>query len=248
MFSKIRSYVAGLASTALMLSACARLPPTETPIPTIEATRTNASGRTLIVMLPGMGDRAETFVTEEFMETAREHDFDAIAVDAHFAYYRERSLVTRIREDVVAPAQAKGYENIWFLGISMGGFGALLYTQAHPTDVNGVILLAPWLGGDKIVSDVRSADSLGTWDPDGKDFPAHEIDVWRWLQAETVTAGGAPIVLAYGDSDRLAGAYAPLLDVIPDANTYTRTGNHKWTTWRPLWAQIAAELEPGRRR
>ncbi|MDH3622082.1 MAG: lysophospholipase [Gammaproteobacteria bacterium] len=243
MLTKAKKLIALAASATLMLSACLRLPPTEATIPTVGTARDNGAGRTLIVMLPGMGDRAKSFVSEEFFDIAQERGYDTIAVDAHLGYYRERSLVSRLQEDVIEPAQAQGYDNIWLLGISMGGFGALYYAQARPDDIAGLILLAPWLGGDEIVNDILAAESLGTWTPGEQDFPTHEIDVWRWLQAETSDPHGKPIVLAYGNSDRLAGAYSPLLERIPDANVYTRNGGHKWTTWRPLWTQIAGSFK-----
>lgn len=245
MLKMAKKLIAMAASATLLLSACLRLPPTETPIPKIESIHEHAAGRSLIIMLPGVGDRAGSFAKQEFTAIAGQHGFDTVAVDAHLGYYQDRSLLTRMREDVVRPARAIGYEDIWLLGISMGGFGALSYAHAHPEDIDGLILLAPWLGGDTITDDVRAAPSLAAWRADGIDSPAYEIDVWQWLQQETNKPEGKPIVLAYGTSDRLAGSYAPLLEVIPASRTHTRNGGHKWTTWRPLWQNIAAQLASG---
>jgi pimeloyl-ACP methyl ester carboxylesterase len=244
MASRLKALFTLAVSAPALLAGCISLPPTETPIPQLGNNGTDAAGKTLVIMLPGMGDRAETFEEQEFLDIGRRNGFDTIAVDAHFGYYRERSLLPRLREDVIQPARAKGYENIWLLGISLGGFGSLLYAEAHPGDIDGLILLAPYVGSDELVADLKAASSLHAWNPDGKDFPEHEINVWRWLQSETAKTGGKPILLGYGRSDRLAGAYGPLLPSLDGANVYARDGNHKWTTWTPLWSSIASDLGP----
>jgi enterochelin esterase-like enzyme len=41
----------------------------------------------------------------------------------------------------------------------------------------------------------------------------------------------------------MAEDYRVLTDVIEPSSVYTLEGGHKWTTWRPLWEQIAADLD-----
>jgi pimeloyl-ACP methyl ester carboxylesterase len=189
-----------------------------------------------------MGDRAETFVTEQFFDIGEQHELATLAVDAHFGYYRKRSLLPQLREEVILPARAQGYDQVWLLGISLGGFGSLLYASEHADDIDGLILLAPYVGDDKIIRDVKASGRIADWNPDGKGFPDHEVAVWRWLQQEMANPNGKPIVLGYGRSDRLAEAYTPLVEVMNSNRVYARDGNHKWTTWRPLWQEIAAAL------
>ena len=69
-------------------------------------------------------------------------------------------IVERIREDIIIPAKARGYRNIWMLGISMGGMGAIWYDRTHPGDVNGLILLSPYLGEKTIVETIEKAGGL----------------------------------------------------------------------------------------
>jgi len=241
MFSRASKLI-GL-STTLILSACLRLPATEAPIPHIKSTGDEAANNTLVIMLPGRGDRAETFAGSGFIDIGRQHDFDVVAVDAHFGYYRERSLIPRLREDVIKPARAQGYETIWLLGVSMGGFGSLLYAQAHPGDIDGLILLAPYVGGDKVINDINAAGALSRWNPTGKNLPDHEVDMWRWLQTQTSKPDGTPVFLGYGRSDDLVSAYGPLLDALEPSRVFARDGEHKWTTWTPIWASIASQLQ-----
>ena len=55
-----------------------------------------------------------------------------IAVNGHLGYYFTRSLIKRIKEDVLDPAFARGYKEIWFVGTSVGGLGSMLYANDYP--------------------------------------------------------------------------------------------------------------------
>src|SRR5690625_6784033 len=74
----------------------------------------------------------ESFPNHGFVATGSELDIDMLAADAHFGYYRERTFVQRLHEDIILPARQQGYQHIWLLGLSMGGFGAVLYCNEHP--------------------------------------------------------------------------------------------------------------------
>lgn len=66
---------------------------------------------------------------------------------------------------VFAPRRP-GHDHVWVLGVSMGGLGALHYTQQHPDRVDGVIALAPYLGRRRLVAEIRDAGGLARWTPD----------------------------------------------------------------------------------
>ena len=53
-------------------------------------------------------------------------------------------MVDRLKEDVINPAKEKGYTKIWLVGISLGGLGSLLYAMEHPSDIEGMLVLAPY--------------------------------------------------------------------------------------------------------
>jgi pimeloyl-ACP methyl ester carboxylesterase len=40
-----------------------------------------------------------------------------------------------------------GYGHVRAAGISLGGFGALLYASRYPEEVTGILAVAPFLGG-----------------------------------------------------------------------------------------------------
>ena len=241
MNSRLTSFV--LLPLTLLLSGCFNMPPTEVPLPGIQTADPGARHDVLVNMLPGRGDRGETFIAEGFQQAGERLGFDSIAVDAHFGYYRKRILLPRLHEDIVVPARAAGYEKIWLLGISAGGFGSLLYATEHPDEIDGLILLAPYLGDRKLVEEINEAGGLAAWSGGGSGFKDYEVDVWTWLQGATNGHSRTPVILGYGESDGGAKSHAVLADALEPSSVYTLEGGHKWTTWRPLWEKIAADLE-----
>jgi len=235
MLIRISILITGVAA----LCGCIGIPPTEDTLPAIEVADVGRRNDTVVIMLPGRGDRAETFIREGFQDAGRKFGFDTIAVDAHFGYYMKRSLLARLDEDVVQPARAAGYKKVWLLGISMGGFGSLLYAAEHPDMVDGVILLAPYLGDRKGFEEIAASGGLDNWDASASRLEDHEIGVWTWLRDS-----GTPVILGYGEADSNAEGYRRVMaDVVDPMHLYTREGGHQWTTWSPLWDRIAADLQ-----
>lgn len=218
------------------------LPPTEPTIPTLLTIGGNERNDTLVVMLPGRGDRIDAFSAAGFEEPGLRYGFDVVAVDAHTGYYFERNLIPRLHEDIVIPAREQGYSNIWLLGTSMGGLGALLYTSAHPDQIDGLVLLAPYLGDRRAIEaivDAGGVDALGDQAAALEDF---EIDIWKWILKKSVPER-PPVLLGYGLSDRMAEGYAEAGNLVEPTALYTREGGHGWAVWRPLWDEIAQDLK-----
>jgi pimeloyl-ACP methyl ester carboxylesterase len=235
----MRYSIPALVTTALLATACAIGPPTEMPIPSIEFQAGGSNHRTLVVMLPGRGDRAETFVREGFEAAGEQQGFDSVMVDAHFGYYRKRNLIPRLHEDIILPAREAGYQKIWLLGISMGGFGSVLYAANHPDQVDGVILLAPYLGEQDVIDEITQAGGVANWDPAQSQLEDYEVAMWSWLRDVAIGETTTPLVLGYGRSDRLAENYTSLVEELDPSQVYTAEGGHTWNTWKPLWSQIA---------
>jgi len=238
-----RLAICALLPLTLQASGCIGIAATEVPLPGIETADPDARHDTLVIMLPGRGDRAEAFINQGFQEQGARLGFDTVAVDAHFGYYMKRSLLPRLHEDFVLPARSAGYKNVWLLGISMGGFGSLLYAAEHPHEVDGVILLAPYLGDRRLAEEIDAAGGLAAWSGEGPGFKDYEIGVWTWLQHATNGQQQTPVILGYGESDGSAKTHAVLGDALESTSVYTLEGGHKWTTWKPLWEEIAADLE-----
>lgn len=230
-------------STVGLLSGCFGMPATEVPIPSLDLAGPSTERGTLVVMLPGRGDRASNFADAGFGAPADGGRFDVVATDAHLGYYMQRSLLDRLHDDIVEPAKAAGYDQIWLLGVSMGGLGSLLYAAEHPDDIDGIILLAPYMGDRKSIEAVLADGSLADWNGEGDRMKDYEVDIWKYLQNATTGPQPTPIILGYGTEDRMARGYSGLVDKVDFAAVYTREGGHKWTTWRPLWDEIAADLD-----
>lgn len=229
---------------ALLLTvACAWLPRAATvPMSVLVMTDPTPDGEAMVVFLPGRFDRPERLVREGFGEVlaARLPAVNAVAADAHLGYYLDGSFVERLHEDVVQPALGQGASRIHLVGISMGGLGALLYARAHPEEVAGLVVLAPYLGEEKVIEEIAAAGGLAAWqppaEPDPDDF---QRDVWTWLKGYAEPgAGRPPLVVGWGDDDDLAPASRLLAAVLPAGRAFTVRGGHDWTTWRALWQTV----------
>ena len=222
-----------------LLCGCLGMAPTEIPLPMIEIADSDSRHESIVIMLPGRGDRADTFIREGFEKAGERWGFDTIAADAHFGYYMERSLLPRLRADIVLPAREAGYKHIWLLGISMGGFGSLLYAAENPDQIDGVILLAPFLGDRSSIDEIVASGGLNSWDASASSLEDYEIAIWSWLRDSDT-----PVILGFGEADGMAQGYRDvLIAVLEPSSVYTLEGGHKWTTWGPLWEQIASDLQ-----
>jgi pimeloyl-ACP methyl ester carboxylesterase len=238
---------AGLAVFAL-LAGCATWRPAVVPMRLlIEPAGCEVPASALLVMLPGSYSLPEEFRSEGFVGIARAHNLaaDLQLVDAHVGYYRNRSVVERLAEDVIRPARAQGYRQIWLVGISIGAVGAMLYADAHPEDVDGVVLIAPYLGTQLTADEIKRAGGLARW-PSPEVTPG-DIDtiLWHWLQVQTTaesTVKKLPLFLGYGEQDRFRYNDEVLRAALPASQVFTAPGGHDWPAWRMVWERIARVL------
>ena len=106
--------------------------PAHAPLDVREYKSADKPSEELFIFLPGIGDVLEDYETNGFIEAVLQSGApaDMIVVDAHFGYYLRQIVIERLRADVIAPARVTGgYKEIWLAGISLGGFGALLYAS-----------------------------------------------------------------------------------------------------------------------
>jgi pimeloyl-ACP methyl ester carboxylesterase len=189
-------------------------------------------------MLPGAGDGAADMVSQGFIAALRERALpvDAIAADARSDYYLDKSVLKRLRAAVIAPARQQGRGPVWLLGISLGGMGAALYARAHPGEIAGLILLAPFFAVRGAIAEVTRAGGLAAWKPGPIADDDSEGQLLLWLKAYRPGAPGLPAIhLGYGTNDRYAPASALLAARLPAPQVATVAGGHDWVTWRLLW-------------
>lgn len=235
---------------ALLLGACTLLPrPATAPMRiVVDAAGCAAQADTLLVVLPGAYSAPEEFVREGFVREVRERHLalDVWLVDAHLAYYRNRSILERLRADVLLPARARGYRQVWLLGISVGAFGAFGLAQSPGAGIAGIVALGPYLGEPRVTSAIEADGGLRHWRaPDAAADLSDDPDfaVWRWLQAYALEpARRPPLWLGYGVDDRFAANHALLAAVLPTERVLTSPGGHDWSAWAPLWRRTLERL------
>jgi pimeloyl-ACP methyl ester carboxylesterase len=195
---------------------------------------------TLLVLLPGAYDKPEDFVAQGFVKAVRDRqlDVDVQMVNAHLGYYKEITVIERLHEDVIKPAQAQGYRHIWLAGISLGGFGSLIYSKAHTDTVKGMFVMAPFLGTRDVHTEIRAAGGMAAWQPGDIKPDDYDRKLWQWLQGYAQGRHAPSLYLGYGVSDRFADSNSLLATALPKAQVLTTEGGHDWAPWQRLWAQF----------
>ncbi|MCP1727298.1 pimeloyl-ACP methyl ester carboxylesterase [Natronospira proteinivora] len=221
-----------------LASACSLFTPRpETPMP-MDRAQAEPESDTLLVLLPGRQSRGPDFRKQGFLAPAKSAGLDVIAADAHFGYYLEESVTRRLHEDIVQPAREQGYEEIWLMGISLGGLGAALYLSDYPGEVDGLILLAPYTGADALRDEIADAGGLMAWNGQSDAGKTHEREAWRALQHWIGQNQPPRLIIGYGEEDSFAKANQLIADPLPAEQVYTRAGRHNWSVWTPLWEAI----------
>jgi pimeloyl-ACP methyl ester carboxylesterase len=191
--------------------------------------------RIALVMLPGAKNTPQQFLEHGFIRALRERDLavDAMVLDAREDYYLDRNDIEKLLLEAFDEVKARGYRRIWMMGISLGGLGTMLCTLRRKTDIEGLLLLAPFLGTRGIVAEVAAAGGLQ------QGGPGHSGDMERQFLAELGAAiadeSFPGIYLGYGLEDRFLGASELLSACLPQHRVLTTPGGHDWETWRRLW-------------
>jgi pimeloyl-ACP methyl ester carboxylesterase len=202
--------------------------------------------RTALVLLPGFGDRDETFAKRGFVDAVQAvaPELTVVAADAYFGYYRKRTILTRLEEDVVGPLRREGFERIYLAGTSMGGHGAVAYARTHPEGIAGVLLFAPYLGPRDVVEEVRQAGGICKYapaEPFSDDSEGFARANYAWLARQLCREGGVPVLTAVGADDRLAAPVAELSQPLPAARRVVLPGGHGWAVWTPAARVLASQ-------
>ena len=160
---------------------------------------------------------------------------DCITVYTHASYFRTGNLIERFQKDVLAEYRRQGYKNIILVGVSMGGFGALWLHHFYATDIAGMVVIAPYLGGDFlgdiIASNFRKSLAIDEGDLEFNALAMQMID----QQMPSLTN---KMLLAYGQQDRYANNIVQFANKLPASSVIASSGGHGWATWTPIWEII----------
>ena len=219
---------------------------TPAPMPT-RSSPLAPSGRTatLVVWLPGRGDVLADFERQGIVATMREAGVkaDAIMVDAHLGYYYKRTIIDRLRADVLLPARQQGYRRIVLVGVSLGGLGAVLNERDNHGSVDALVLLSPNLGdNDKLFDRIVGAGGPTRWAP-GHDPQNGDVYEQLWTFLGMHSSQLPATWLFSGNSDHYGRGHRLLAGLLPAARVTTISGGHDWPTWRALWRDICFHSE-----
>jgi pimeloyl-ACP methyl ester carboxylesterase len=228
----------------VFLSACTLLLPAPKPMRSVVVAAGGARSGLTFVLLAGRGGRPEDFLHAGAVERAAKAGIaaDFVAADASLGYFLRRTVITRLHDDVVAPLQGRGTRRLWLVGVSLGGTVSLLYARQHPEEIDGILLLSPFLGERSLVEEIAASGGLEHWVP-AATRPADDFQIPLWIFLQEMTRKGSPSVplfLAYGDRDRFAGAQALLAAALPAERVIVLPGRHDWQTWSRLWESFLA--------
>ena len=202
-----------------------------------------AANTTLVVLLHGLGGGAANFQTYGTVEQIRScrPAANIFAANSHFGYYREFNLSERLYVDIIQPARSAGINQIWFLGVSLGGMGTLGYHSEHPEDIEGIILMAPYLGEwDELEAYIEN--------PLNNDASSEPSMVKVWRNLDSSKSLQAMLTVAYGEDDSMNRQHRWLTSLLAEDRVITTPGGHRWTAWKKLWPKALQRrgiCEPG---
>ena len=198
-------------------------------------------GRVLLIMLPGAGIEASEFADRGMVAAVHQRGLavDIVAARLDLDLYLDGDVAAALHRAVVEPALAMGYSRLWLLGISLGGMGALLYASHYARGVEGLVLLAPFLGTQGTVAEILASGGITAWSTAGSNATASERRILTWLQEFIALRPTLPaLYLGYGCTDRFARGHELLGDHLPEHVIVSRDGGHDWPTWLDLWGRV----------
>lgn len=225
---------------AFLAGGCVAAP--KAPLDTlVYPARTGGREENLLVLLRGIGGSNTIFEEEGIIDEIRSRrlPFDIIAPDTHYGYFKSHTLEERLKVDIIDPARSKGYRRIWLAGFSMGGLGSLFYLRSHPRDVDGVLLISPFLGWDAIIHEIKDAGGVVSWQKVTTDETDWSRLIWTWIRKYAATQQDyPPVYLGYGRNDMVADEGPPLLaTILPVERVYSVPGYHTVSTFKTLFAR-----------
>jgi len=204
--------------------------------------------------LPGRGDDVANLQASGIAKSIQDEwpQADVLLAGVTFAYYMEGRMPQRLREEIMLPARAQGYQEIWLVGASMGGMGALMYDREYPGDAEGLVLLAPYLGSRKVLEQINQSGGLQSWHagpvPESVDRNNFDRELWRYLQTWQAQGNSRSkdVWLGYGNKDKFRAATPPLEKMLQKQHVFVREGGHAWVVWTPVAKEIFAEIRKER--
>jgi pimeloyl-ACP methyl ester carboxylesterase len=129
---------------------------------------------------------------------------------------------------------------MWLGGVSLGGFMAMRFAAQYPQMIDGLCLLAPYLGSRIIAAEIAALANVTEWDAGILDDDDDERRIWQYVTQLSRSSTATQVFLGYGRDDRFADTQQVLARALPVERTTTSVidGGHEWPIWRQLWDQF----------
>ena len=220
------------------------------PVPTSFIAAPQPAQR-LVVMLPGRGDSLQKLNDMGIAQIIQQSwpDADVLLTGLTMPFYQQGRAVQRLHDEVIEPARRKGYRQVWLAGISLGGLGTLLYDTEYPDQIDGLLLLSPYLGDDAIHQQIRQAGGLAAWQAGlpqvaGPDTFQHEL--WRSLQGWSGRPQRAATTwVAYGADEPFRQPIELMTPLLPADHVIVLPGKHNWKLWKPAMSALLERAAQG---
>jgi hypothetical protein len=234
------------------LAACRAHGDPSQPIPTALIPATSGPAQRLVVILPGRADDLARLHESGAVQAVQSAwpDADVLLAELTLDYYLAGEAPRLLRTQVITPARSRGYREIWLTGASLGGLGTMMYDGTYPGEMDGLVLLAPYVGEPALLEEIDRAGGVAAWDAGPVQPITSETwqrELWRHVQTWAHDRDAARRVwLAYGRDDRLESTMPTLVGALPVDQVFVREGGHKWTVWSPALGDILRRAESGR--
>lgn len=190
--------------------------------------------RVLLVMLPGMGISSQDFVDYGLVAMAQSgHQIvDVLATQPDQSLYLDGVIADDLNKVLARFTSGENDTRLWLLGISLGGMGALACAARSVARIEGLVLLAPFIGTRGTVAALQRAGGWNHWSPRESVATQAEQEVLCWLQTCLANPAGPPIWLGHATRDRFAAGHRMLAAALPDDRTVQVEGAHDWPAWQ----------------
>jgi esterase/lipase superfamily enzyme len=194
-----------------------------------------------VVLMPGAYHTPNQFLDAGFTQSVRQLALrvELTLVVPELAHLTDRRWLAALHEELIVPARRRGVP-LWLGGVSLGGFMALRFAAQYPDALDGLCLLAPYLGSRIVAREIEAHIDRAAWHAEPVDEDDGERRIWRYVATLEQGASATRVFLGYGENDRFADTQRVLARLLPRAHDGVRVipGGHDWQVWRALWLEF----------
>jgi pimeloyl-ACP methyl ester carboxylesterase len=191
-----------------------------------------------VVLMPGAYHTPNQFLDAGFAQSVhrRAQRVELVLAVPELAHLTDRRWLEVLHDELIAPSRAQGTP-VWLGGVSLGGFMALRFAAQYPAALDGLCLLAPYLGSRIIAAEIEAQADPASWQVQTLAEDDDERRIWHYVATLGDSATRTRVFFGYGAADRFADTQRVLARVVPATRATVRViaGGHDWSTWRALW-------------